>query len=79
MEFLLVGICFFLWRVACWAKECALQLKILNETAHEHRRLNSQGLERVESQVFDLNEKMASVEDTTSAYYREFIKPMRGY
>lgn len=79
VEWLLVIACFFLWRIAKWSKECALQLMILNGTAHEQNRIAKDGLERVESRVDDVSEKMSSVQETTDAYYREYIKPMRGY
>ena len=78
MEFLLVVACFFLWRIATWAKECAVQLRLLNVAANEQQRHLVDGLARVENEISDSNRKLTSIQDTTDDYYQEFLKPLKG-
>jgi hypothetical protein len=79
MEWLLVLIAFLLWRIATWAKQCATQLILLNGAVAEQQRHMVDGISRVENQVFDGNEKLTAIQDTTDQYYREFIKPLKGH
>jgi hypothetical protein len=79
MEFLLVAVCFFLWRIASWAKACATSLSLLSDAVAENQRHLLDGLSRIENQVFDANEKLAGIERTTDEYQRVFIQPLKGH
>lgn len=79
MEWPLWAGCILLWMVYSALKECISQLKIMNGNVQELQgRVVDQG-ERLENRVFDLNEKLSSIQETTDEYYKEFIKPLKGH
>lgn len=79
MEWILVIVCFFLWRIAVWAKECALQLRVLNETANEQERHLRNKLDHIAGEVSESNAKLTLVENAAADYRQYYIQPLKNH
>jgi hypothetical protein len=79
MEWLLVVICIFLWRIMTLAKECALQLRLLNVTATEQERHLKDKLAHIAGEVSESNDKLSSVQDAALEYRQYYITPLKNH
>lgn len=80
MELLPWAVCiFFLWRIASWAKECALQLRVLNVTANEQERHLKEKLAHIAGEVSEANDKLSAVQDAALEYRQYYIKPLKNH